>query len=215
MDTRESISELRGVLVIAREEGAQLGNVANFFVDPGKKTLAGLSFRQSRFGKPQYVDMKNVVQLGRDVVSITSEHAAGELPADTSYRDLKSLQGLWVTTLGGAHLGVLVDLDVSQQTWMISELTLDDHRSLSVDPTEITIGVDEILVPTDYADKIEASSEPTRGFLRRALGAEAIDDIGTAVSRAVHRTKRDTPARPPPRDTAETQTKAEREDEPE
>lgn len=187
VETRESISELRGVLVVAREEGAQSGGILGIFVDLEQKKLAGLTFRQGQFGKEQYVGINDVLQLGRDVVSITTEMASGPLPEGPLGRNLKAVQGLWVTTLDGKHLGALVDVDVSQGDWTISEFTLTGNKSLAVDAADITIGDDEILVPTIYAVKVETLTEDKPGFLGRVFGAESIGDVGKAVSRAMKR----------------------------
>ena len=180
------------MLVIAREHGAQMGTVASFYIDPGAKKLAGLTVRPRAFAKERFVAMKDVLQLGKDVVSISAEEAVVDIPDGFAHRKLKSLQGLWVTTLGGSHLGALADLDVSQDDWTISELTLTGDRALPVNAAEITIGEDEILVPAAYADLVDESAEEKSGFMERVFGKESIADVNEALSRTMKRMGRQT-----------------------
>ena len=151
----ESAAELRGLSVITREDGALLGSVSGVTVDPVRRAIATLILRaRSAPRKELFVPMEEIELIGRDAILIKSQSSAhpiegGDLPG----KSLRALQGAWVTTLEGKHLGTLIDIDFSARDGRISELELAEGKRIAVDGAEITIG-DEILVPATYADRM-------------------------------------------------------------
>jgi sporulation protein YlmC with PRC-barrel domain len=190
MPTRELLSELRGLLVIAREEGANLGVVSGIYFDPEAAKISCLTLGR-RKGKSRVVDATDVISFGRDVVMVSSEVGVKtvEEAGEPRGRSLKDLQGLWVTTHGGERLGTLVDVDVGGEDWSISEIRLADDKRLPVVAGEIVIGRDEILVPKEYAGRVTADHEKP-GFIGRLFGREAVEDAGSAIRRALKRAPR-------------------------
>lgn len=184
----EHASELRGFLVVARKEGAQLGHLSAIYVDPVQKRIAALTFRKRWLGGGEYfVPIDAVQTLGRDVVLISSENEVtkigdGKRPPG---RSLKDLQGTWVTTANGKHLGTLVDLDFNTD-WNISDLSLADDRELPIELDALQIG-DEIIVPAEYADRVRSNSEAKPGFLRQLFGSESVDETKRTLKRALSR----------------------------
>jgi len=69
----------------------------------------------------------------------------------------------------GEVLGKLDDFDLDTETWALSELLLEGDRILPIDPTEIVIGRDQILVPQAYAARVVEPSNGGggRGFFKR------------------------------------------------
>jgi sporulation protein YlmC with PRC-barrel domain len=183
-------SEMRGFLVVSRKEGAQQGIVSGLHIDPGTKRGAAFRYRRrKRIGTDEYfVPVEQVESVGRDVVTITSEEVATKCSehAPAPGRSLKDLQGAWVTTMDGNHLGTLVDLEFESTQWGITDLFLADDKRLPVRRDEIEIG-DEILVPVGYRELVTDVDEGTPGFLRRAFGREALEDVKRALGRALRR----------------------------
>jgi sporulation protein YlmC with PRC-barrel domain len=138
------------------------------------------------FSEDGFVEMKDVETVGDDVVVVSGRSAVRRItdsskPAGSS---LKDLQGSWVTTLGGEHLGVLVDVEVTPATWTITDLILSDRRKLSIQPAEVTIGKDEILVPGNGVENLQAAGEE-EGFLSRVFGRESMASLSASVTRVV------------------------------
>jgi len=185
-------SDLRGLLVVSKKEGAQLGIVSGIQLDTATKHIAAFRYRRrKRFGGDEFfVPVDAVDSIGRDVVMISSEELASKQTeaARAPGRSLKDLQGVWVTSLDGRHVGALVDVEFDPDDWGITELILAEDKRLPVDRDEIEIG-DEILVPIAYRERVEEVGEEKPGFLRRAFGGEAIEDMKKALGRALKRTK--------------------------
>jgi sporulation protein YlmC with PRC-barrel domain len=183
-------SEMRGFLVVSRKEGDQQGIVSGLHIDTGTKRVAAYRYRRrKRIGTDEYfVPVEQVESVGRDVVTITSEEVATKCSehAPAPGRSLKDLQGAWVTTMDGNHLGTLVDLEFESTQWGITDLFLADDKRLPVRRDEIEIG-DEILVPVGYRELVTDVDEGTPGFLRRAFGREALEDVKRALGRALRR----------------------------
>ena len=184
-NTIEHASELRGVLLVAREEGAQLGTVTGINVNPDSKQIAAIRFRPKTGRKEAFVLMADVQLIGRDVVLVSSEIAVKPIEDDITApgKNLEELQGAWVTTTEGKHLGTLVDVDFRPRDWLISELDLSDGKSLEVDPTELRIG-DEVIVPASYAKRVkEAPKQP--GVMSRIFGADTMEQLKGTLTRAL------------------------------
>lgn len=196
MQRRESISELRGVLVIAKEEGAQLGAVTGVHIDPSTRRLAAVSFRSHGAAMEQYVAAENILSIGYDIIFVKSRVAARPFQRSEhpGWRSLRDLQGLWVTSLDGVHLGVLLDLELEPDTGMLADFRLLDGRILPImKAEEVTIGNDEILVPASYAANVLGTAEQKVGFMGRVLGRETIEGLALVLRRAFKRPRREEP----------------------
>lgn len=189
MEARDRAMELRGALIVSLEEGCQVGNVEKVFVDLQGKKLAGL---QVQLGRPNgkssaFIAGEDIRMVGRDVVLVSSENAVVPVPETAPGTDLRLLRGLWVTTIEGRHLGTLVDVKIGPSTTTISGLELSRGNSLPVEPSEITIGDDEIIVPADYATRMKRIRKRgvNGGMLSRAFDSEATEELAHAISRVV------------------------------
>jgi hypothetical protein len=119
------------------------------------------------------------------VALISTENVVHEITDDEQPpgRSLKDLQGAWVTSMNGHHLGTLVDFDFGEDC-RITNVILADDRELPVNADEIHIG-DDLLVPVAYADRVKESPQPTdRGFLRKIFGGESIESTKRTIRRA-------------------------------
>lgn len=165
-------SNLRGIAVVSGDEGAQLGTLSALYVDTDKNRIAAIGYRTRRIGGDElYVLAADIQTLGRDVVLVSGERVARRITGATKApgRNLKALQGSWVTTMDGHHLGTVMDLHFKPDDWSITTLVLGDETELPVDASEIKIG-DEILVPASYAERLGKAGAPKHGFMRRLFG---------------------------------------------
>lgn len=178
MEKRENVSELRGVLVIAYEEGLQLGKVYDIYIEKEAKQIMGLSFKGGLLGleKESFVSFENIRKLGKDVVIISSEANIKPLPKELKESGLKAMKGFKITTHDGAHIGELIDLNVIKDDGKISEFILDEGKMLNIEVEDITIGQDVIMVPVDYAARIKDIEEEKRSVLARVPDSETIKE---------------------------------------
>ena len=197
----ERASELQGLLVVTREEGALLGSLCDVSVDTQAKRIAAFGHRHHRVGGADaFVPVSRILSLGRDLVLVSTEEAVSKVTKATPLpgKSLKDLRGVWVTAMDGRHLGTLLDVEFSPEDWGITQLYLADDKLLAVDCHQIEIG-DEILVPTEYAHLIEDLKEAKPGLLERALGREVVEDTRKILKRALGK-------RAKPQETAGTGT---------
>lgn len=185
-------SDLKGLVVMSREEGARLGTVLEILIDTQAKRLAGLTFRTRPIGgEERYVPIKEIQIIGRDMVLVSGEQAAIAVVDSTKSgtKSLKDLQGCAVVTTEGSRLGTLVDLDFDRSDWSISELMLAEERHLAVKPQDLALD-DDIIIPAALAARVQSSAAPKTGLLGRAFGAQAIQDAREIIARALRRKDR-------------------------
>jgi sporulation protein YlmC with PRC-barrel domain len=177
----ESLSAMRGIPVITRDTGKNIGSILHVYVDPTSKQLSAIGFRQRPENVEAYVLGSDIEVVGEDVVLVSSATAARPMPPGSDLgRQLRKLRGTRVTTNDGKHLGDLEDFDISGPQRALSELHLSGGQALPVSAHEITIGPDEIIVPASYAAKL--IEDPGRkGFFARVRTW-----VERGVDRAVH-----------------------------
>ena len=187
----ESIAELRGEGVVDLERGAILGTVCGVTVDPNTGRIAALVYKARKGARQKFfVPTESIEKIGRDLVLLKSDagRAIDEVE-DAPGISLKELQGCWVTTLQGKHLGTLVDIDFASTDWRISDLELAHGKRMAVEAEEVKIG-DEILVPAEYAARLTEIQREKYGVMGRLLGAERIDDLRRTMRRTLERPRK-------------------------
>jgi sporulation protein YlmC with PRC-barrel domain len=183
----ESIAELRGIPVVDLETGSILGSVAGLTVDQHTGVIATLVYRAKK-GKQRFaVPTAQVAKIGRDVVLLRAQSGQPiDKIEDAPGVSLKELQGCWVTTLEGRHLGTLVDIDFSASDWRVSELELAEGKHLAVEAEALRFG-DEILVPSEYLERVKEMPKERYGALGRFFGRDRIDDLRRAMKKTLER----------------------------
>ena len=183
-------SDLRGVLVVAQEEGAQLGTVSGINIDTFERRIAAIRFRTKGLHKKEsYVLTRDVRLIGHDVIFVASGKVVKSEDVETiPGRSLGALQGARVTTIKGRVLGTLVDVDFTPSDWKLSQLRLAGDLVIPVIPTEISIE-DEIMVPASYEDHMQRVPESTQaeGLMARLFGKDAVDHLSQSLRRALGR----------------------------
>ena len=178
MKLKEKVSELRGIPVVAYEEGLQLGKVLDIFIEKQANQIKGISFKTGRLRleSESFVSIENISKMGKNVVIISSETAATSLPKEFEGSSLKTLKGFKITTHDGKHLGEFSDLNVTMEDGKISEILLSGNKILDINVEDITIGADVIMVPADYAARIKEIEKKQSGLLTRMFATAIVSD---------------------------------------
>lgn len=184
-DHMTEATELQGFIVVAKAEGKLLGEVAQIFLDPNEKKIAALLLKGRGWRREKYfVSVDAIELLGEDVILVKDLASCKTYDEcfDPKWLSIKDLQGNWITTLEGDHLGSLIDVDFSPKNWVISHLYLSHHQVMEVIPSEVVFGKDEVVVPVHYSGDIVQQERP--GFLRRLFGDESFQQVSKAVAKS-------------------------------
>lgn len=178
MQTLERASKLYGVMVVALEEGLRMGRVSDVYFDTQAKKIMGISHKRSLWGgdKEIYVAFEDIIKFSRDVVIVSAQAAARELPAEHSRCALRTLKGYKITTDGGRHIAELSDLMIDRQDGRITQILLPDDKKLKIDIADVHLGPDLIMVPGDYEPVIEPMEHEQNDFIDRIFGNAAFSE---------------------------------------
>ncbi|RME25569.1 MAG: hypothetical protein D6806_07650 [Deltaproteobacteria bacterium] len=173
------LQALKGMEVVALEEGRILGELHRAFLNTEKKKVSGITVHGSRFsGELGWVDVKDIVKVGEDVI-LVSRSAACRAKQPIG-RSMQQMLGLQVATRAGKIIGLLVDLEVDEQ-WRVTEIVLSERRSVPVDKDAV-FGQDAIILSADAASKVRRLARQ-RGLLARIFGRDAVDQAEDVISR--------------------------------
>lgn len=199
MELIEKVSNLKGVLVVAYEEGLQLGKVNDIYIDKQTCQIKGISFKTGllRIEKESFVSIENIRKMGKDVVIVTNEAAAIPISKEIEASSLNALKGFKITTHDGKQLGEFSDLTVTMENGIISEIILSGNKMLDINVEDITIGADVIMVPADYAVRIKDIEEQKTGLLSRMFTTatvgetvkETVEMVGEKIGQVFKKTK--------------------------
>ena len=98
MELTGKVSDIRGILVIAYEEGLRLGKVSDIYIDKKAGQIKGISFKTGLLGieKESFVSLEKINKLGKDGVIISSKTAVtSEGTPDTA--ELTFTSANWTT----------------------------------------------------------------------------------------------------------------------
>jgi len=157
----ESANRLEDHMVVTQKEGIMLGDVSNLYIDPASGKVTALEIRKGIWSEKKYVDVKDILFVGENIIFVNSEKSiiSYENFDKNTFRNIDSLKGLEVTTLGGRKVGELDDVDISINNFSVCEISLNEKGSIPVKMDEITIGEDEILIPTEYESRLVPREE--------------------------------------------------------
>jgi sporulation protein YlmC with PRC-barrel domain len=165
----ESVSDIKNIPVVSVLEGAILGLVSRVYIDPEKKTIAGVAFKKSMLGPRLYVAAGAIERFGRDVVLIDEEahvikDGEGKDSLDRRFRSLRKTE---VATTVGDVIGSVDDFEVSAEDGAITRLVLVDGRSIDLGRMDVSIGLDHVVVREDQVSLIEAQGGNGSGVVSR------------------------------------------------
>jgi sporulation protein YlmC with PRC-barrel domain len=172
------------MLVISQAEGVRIGALTGAYLDPEARALIALTCRRDR--SHFQIGMHAVAVLGQDVVVIGERGDARELGDghELGGRELRTYVGIPVTTQGGERVGRIEDARFDSASGKLSTLLLHDGRALDVDPEQVTLGRDEVLVPEEYARRIRNLRPREVGLLARMAPMD-VRDVVTGVVRRI------------------------------
>lgn len=194
MTEKEHMAHVVGFLVVSEKEGAKLGAVSNIFIDIKSNKVSGLCFKTNKLSKEEhYVKVKDIQKIGRDVIFISHEDVSSAYTKseNTSQKSLAELIGHIVTTAEGQQLGKLTDLDIDDEQWTISELWLDHNKRVPVDPTELKIGPDQLILPHASVENVVQEESTRHAFLKRIIGPEGLGGVVDKVKHKFEKNNKD------------------------
>jgi len=180
---------LKGLVVASLREGKLLGRVSKVFIHKQNAGVSGLLIRDQSWSlEYQYISVTEIQSLGEDIIFVDSKDSLKK-PKDTKSKSeisTKDLQGQWVTTLSGKHLGQFEDAIFLTSNWKVTELTMSENKRLTVDQGDITFGFDEILVPNEYISKVQHSKVKKPSIFSRIFHEEPSKVKSTMPNKLIH-----------------------------
>lgn len=173
-------------IVVTRESGRILGNVNRIFIDPSTKKISAVSFRRKYLGKEYFLEMDQVEAIGEDVVFVRAEASPRSLskakPAPGE--DLRHFQGVWVFSRSGDPIDAITDLGFDRRDWSLRRLFFCDDRTLEVDPDDVSLGVESVMVPDGMIGQVIPTGDD-HGLLAGAFGRGVVDEAAIVLQRAL------------------------------
>ncbi len=162
-------SQLKGMEVLADEEGALLGSVRRVLVDSRRRRAEAIAFKGRGVTAERWVPVSTVRRLGRDVVFVG---ALAEVRDDQpGGRDVRDMQGLPVNTLDGKLLGQLADLVFDSGDWSIKSIHVEGGGEADLDEKSV-LGEDAVLLREGVRLSLSPQGERRGGFLSRVFRKE-------------------------------------------
>ncbi len=178
----EWCNSIEGHMAITEKEGLFLGYISNLYIDLTKNKVAAMELRKVMWGDKFVVLVKDISSVGEDTVFINEKKNARKMTNinPLKHRSLHDLRGTRITSLNGKHLGRLQDIDIDTQTFDINFISLGAGKWIPINSAEVTIGVDEILVPVDYELKI-IKGESAKDSSKFQYGANLINNFARGL----------------------------------
>jgi len=165
---------IEGHMVATLKEGILLGNITNLYFNLTDKKVLAIEIKKLMWSDKYVVLAKDISSIGKDIIFINEKRSAKKISNinPDKHRSLHQLRGTMVTTTNGKHLGELQDIDINTRTFEITSISLGTKQSLPVNASEITVGEDEIIVPSEYEFNIiksEKNDENNRVHFGKSL----------------------------------------------
>lgn len=152
------IRSLKGLTIVSRKEGVIEGNLSDIFIDIKTKKIKSIIFNNSFWkNNEKEIEAKNIEIIGNDAIIISS---INDIKAKKQFNEaetisVQKIKNLGVVSQDGQYLGRLKDIKFSLKTWKIAELIISNYKTLVVDPNKIIMGVDDIMIPSQYVSKVK------------------------------------------------------------
>jgi uncharacterized protein YrrD len=164
--------QLKGMEVLAHEEGRLLGSVKRIQLDSKTRKVLSFVYRDRLISKEHWSNVEDIERVGQDVIFIRSLKEVRD--GEPKGRDIKNMLGLPVNTMNGQALGGLDDLLVDPQSWKIMGVVLDSSGVVEVD-SDAVFGEDMVLLDKavdDVSFPEKGEEEPEGGFLARLIPSD-------------------------------------------
>jgi uncharacterized protein YrrD len=150
-------SSFRGLAVATIKEGKALGIISHVNFDPIERKISSFVVKNSFWSKENgLIKVDSIVSVGEDIVLVDSlaDFVSLEENSDLNSIDFKDIIGHNIITEDGTLIGRFIDAKFSTSTWRINEIMMKNNLVLNIIPSKVTIGKDEIIVPSNYLSKI-------------------------------------------------------------
>jgi len=150
-------SSFRGLAVATIKEGKALGIISHVNFDPIERKISSFVVKNSFWSKENgLIRVDSIVSVGEDIVLVDSlaDFVSLEENSDLNSIDFKDIIGHNIITDDGTLIGRFIDAKFSTSTWRINEIMMKNNLVLNIIPSKVTIGKDEIIVPSNYLSKI-------------------------------------------------------------
>lgn len=148
----EDLFKLKGRLVVAQNEGIQLGVATGLTIDKAEGRISAFVFREKWRARDRWVKTSDVISVGRDLIVVASETKVQKSKIPRAR--LADYRGCWVTTLSGVYFGRLENMATQGADWTIRRLEFQNGSTLEIDGKEIIFGQDKIMAPNKFASRI-------------------------------------------------------------
>ena len=127
--------DLKGLPVIAADEGEQLGKITRVFLDPDARAITGFAFDAPHgLLQPEWsprVDMAQVQSLGPDAVLVSSRDDVRAARTDERFPaliEIDDLLGRTALSLAGKSLGKVTGIMFDNQSFAVTEIEVAPGR---------------------------------------------------------------------------------------
>jgi uncharacterized protein YrrD len=148
--------------VYTEQEGKYLGKVSRVTFNRKSKKLTSLVIKESVWTRKYYQLLtKEIRSIGEDVIYISSIEKCIDLKGNQPVDEMsfQNIDDHRTVTDEGKLIGVIDDIAVSLDNFSIKELIFKDHSYIKVDPSKITLGQDEIIIPKELEEQVARRSK--------------------------------------------------------
>jgi len=152
--------------VMTRDTGVLVGSLLDVYLDPESRGLAGISTIRKLKGAELVVPADEILLVGQDVVLIRSQESARPRearPGDAGIQ-FRELAGKPVVTRSGEVLGLLLDVELGGADNTVEALQLSGARILPVEPDELSVDPELLVVPDSSSKQIVEAAESSFGL---------------------------------------------------
>lgn len=180
------VSDLMEMKVFTKHEGKYLGKITKITFNHKTKKVASFIIKESFWNSNLYqVMVKNIVSIGEDIIYIESIESCRQLDKNTLTDEMtyQNIDGHRIVTDEGKFIGMVDDIAINIQTFLIKDLIFKDNSKLKVEATKITLGQDEIIVPNKYEQQILRESKES--VFRKYIHFRGHEEIADAKKRII------------------------------
>lgn len=176
--------ELKGMTVLALQEGERLGQVRDLILDPIARQVVAVVLDRRVGGEDQIVATANIRNVGPAVITVEDRSSLVSLSRIPRFQELarvgKPIHGKMVISESGERLGKVDDLEVDVQTFRLVSLVLRSvlGRGQVITTERVrTIGADAVVV-SDKEPELAAPVEPPAPLPVVAPAPDAVFEPG-------------------------------------
>ncbi len=162
------IKQLKGIAVVAIDDGARLGSVSDVLVDLDHRCVRALVMNEGGLlrGNNRILDIGDVRSVGADAVMIQSRDLLKADREDTRYQtfpNLHTISSLRVVSQNGDLVGNMSTINFETSDGTFTDLEISKHGLLGSFQAKIVVpaaaavsmGRDVIVIPNEYSGEAD------------------------------------------------------------